>query len=183
MEQFIGSRGYVASEELLRSVNIAMALEKPLLVKGEPGTGKTMLAQAVAENLGMELLVWSIKSTTKAQDGLYVYDTVQRLYDSQFGADVSDIGKYIKLGKLGESFRRETPCVLLIDEIDKAGIEFPTTCSGSWTRWSSISPRPRRPSKPSTVPSSSSPPTPKKSCRTPFCAAVSSTISAFPSRT
>ena len=86
MEQFTGSAGYVASPELLGSVNIAMALEKPLLVKGEPGTGKTMLAQAVAEALGRELLIWSIKSTTKAQDGLYVYDTVQRLYDSQFGA-------------------------------------------------------------------------------------------------
>ena len=125
MTEFHGSEAYVASEELLRSVNIAMALEKPLLVKGEPGTGKTMLAQAVADSLGMELIIWSIKSTTKAQDGLYVYDTVQRLYDSQFGADVSDIGKYIKLGKLGEAFRRDTPCVLLIDEIDKADIEFP----------------------------------------------------------
>ncbi len=125
MKKFSGSAGYVASPELLASVNIAMALEKPLLVKGEPGTGKTMLAQAVAEALGMELLIWSIKSTTKAQDGLYVYDTVQRLYDSQFGADVSDIGKYIKLGKLGEAFERESQCVLLIDEIDKADIEFP----------------------------------------------------------
>lgn len=125
MNEFKGSAGYVASPELLASVNIAMALEKPLLVKGEPGTGKTMLAQAVAEALGMELLIWSIKSTTKAQDGLYVYDTVQRLYDSQFGADVSDIGKYIKLGKLGEAFSKQTQCVLLIDEIDKADIEFP----------------------------------------------------------
>ena len=125
MTKFEGSAGYVASPELLSSVNIARALEKPLLVKGEPGTGKTMLAQAVAEALGMDLIIWSIKSTTKAQDGLYVYDTVQRLYDSQFGADVSDIGKYIKLGKLGEAFRHEGQCVLLIDEIDKADIEFP----------------------------------------------------------
>ncbi len=120
-----GSAVYVASPELMGSVNIAMALEKPLLVKGEPGTGKTMLAQAVADALGMELIIWSIKSTTKAQDGLYVYDTVQRLYDSQFGADISDIGKYIKLGKLGEAFRKPVQCVLLIDEIDKADIEFP----------------------------------------------------------
>jgi MoxR-like ATPase len=125
MNEFKGGQGYVASPELLDSVNIAMALEKPLLVKGEPGTGKTMLAQAVAQALNRELIIWSIKSTTKAQDGLYVYDTVQRLYDSQFGADVSDIGKYIKLGKLGEAFQHETPCVLLIDEIDKADIEFP----------------------------------------------------------
>ena len=125
MAEFKGSAGYVASPELLASVNIAMALQKPLLVKGEPGTGKTMLAEAVAHALGMELIIWSIKSTTKAQDGLYVYDTVQRLYDSQFGADVSDIGKYIKLGKLGEAFKKEKKCVLLIDEIDKADIEFP----------------------------------------------------------
>ena len=126
MTNFSGSSAYVASDELKRSVNIAMALEKPLLIKGEPGTGKTMLAQAIADSLGMELIVWNIKSTTKAQDGLYVYDTVQRLYDSQFGeAGVDDIAKYIKLGKLGEAFKKEQRCILLIDEIDKADLEFP----------------------------------------------------------
>ena len=126
MTNFSGSGAYVASDELKRSVNIAMALEKPLLIKGEPGTGKTMLAQAIADSLGMELIVWNIKSTTKAQDGLYVYDTVQRLYDSQFGeAGVDDIAKYIKLGKLGEAFKKEERCILLIDEIDKADLEFP----------------------------------------------------------
>ena len=126
MTNFSGSGAYVASDELKRSVNIAMALEKPLLIKGEPGTGKTMLAQAIADSLGMELIVWNIKSTTKAQDGLYVYDTVQRLYDSQFGeAGVDDIARYIKLGKLGEAFKKEQRCILLIDEIDKADLEFP----------------------------------------------------------
>ena len=126
MTNFSGSSVYVASDELKRSVNIAMALEKPLLIKGEPGTGKTMLAQAIADSLGMELIVWNIKSTTKAQDGLYVYDTVQRLYDSQFGeAGVDDIARYIKLGKLGEAFKKEQRCILLIDEIDKADLEFP----------------------------------------------------------
>ena len=124
--KFEGSMDYVASDELMRAVNIAMALEKPLLIKGEPGTGKTMLAEAIAEALDMPLLVWSIKSTTKAQDGLYVYDTVQRLYDSQFGeGDVADIKQYIKLGKLGEAFASDVQTVLLIDEIDKADLEFP----------------------------------------------------------
>lgn len=123
---FNGSESYVASPELMASVNVAMALEKPLLIKGEPGTGKTMLAQAIAQSLGKELLIWNIKSTTKAQEGLYVYDTIQRLYDSQFGeAGVDDIGHYIKLGKLGEAFKADEQPVLLIDEIDKADLEFP----------------------------------------------------------
>ncbi|MDL2210660.1 MoxR family ATPase [Desulfovibrio sp. OttesenSCG-928-O18] len=123
---FGGSADYVASQELINSVNIAMALQKPLLIKGEPGTGKTMLAQSIASALNKKLFIWSIKSTTKAQDGLYVYDVVQRLYDSQFGGNtVDDIAKYIKLGKLGEAFSAEEQVILLIDEIDKADLEFP----------------------------------------------------------
>ena len=123
---FRGSADYVASDDLMNSVNVAMALKKPLLVKGEPGTGKTKLAEAIAASLDMELIIWSIKSTTKAQDGLYVYDTVQRLYDSQFGeANVGDNSKYIKLGKMGEAFKSDKQVVLLIDEIDKADLEFP----------------------------------------------------------
>lgn len=123
---FTGASNYIAAEDLLGAVNIAMALEKPLLVKGEPGTGKTMLAEAISEALGKKLIIWNIKSTTKAQDGLYVYDVVQRLYDSQFGnAGVDDIAKYIKLGKLGEAFLADEQVVLLIDEIDKADLEFP----------------------------------------------------------
>ena len=126
MEQFRGSQNYVASEELMRAVNIAMVLQKPLLIKGEPGTGKTMLAEAISQALGKKLIIWNIKSTTKAQDGLYVYDVVQRLYDSQFGGQgVDDIEKYVKLGKLGEAFTSEEQVILLIDEIDKADLEFP----------------------------------------------------------
>lgn len=124
--QFAGTKDYITSPELQNSVNIAMALGRPLLIKGEPGTGKTMLAKSIAEGLGLDLLIWNIKSTTKAQEGLYIYDTVQRLYDSQFGDhDVSDIKNYIKLGKLGEAFVAEEQVVLLIDEIDKADLEFP----------------------------------------------------------
>ena len=126
MNVFKGSDNYVVTKELMNAVNVAIALEKPLLIKGEPGTGKTMLSEAIADSLGMELIIWGIKSTTKAQEGLYVYDTVQRLYDSQFGeGNVADIKQYIKLGKLGEAFSSDKQVVLLIDEIDKADLEFP----------------------------------------------------------
>ncbi len=124
--KFTGSKEYVASPELMDAVNVARALEKPLLIKGEPGTGKTMLAEAISNAFDIPLYIWNIKSTTKAQDGLYVYDTIQRLYDSQFGEEgVDDIKRYIKLGKLGEAFKSEQQVILLIDEIDKADLEFP----------------------------------------------------------
>lgn len=123
---FQGTNEYVASEQLLNAVNVAITLQKPLLIKGEPGTGKTMLAEAIAKALDKELYIWNIKSTTKAQEGLYVYDTIQRLYDGQFGEEgVDDISRYIKLGKLGEAFKSEKQVILLIDEIDKADLEFP----------------------------------------------------------
>ena len=126
MNVFKGSDEYVVTNELMNAVNVSIALQKPLLIKGEPGTGKTMLAEAISKSLGMELIIWGIKSTTKAQEGLYVYDTVQRLYDSQFGeGNVGDIKQYIKLGKLGEAFNSDKQVVLLIDEIDKADLEFP----------------------------------------------------------
>jgi MoxR-like ATPase len=123
---FTGTADYLVSEELSQAVDVAIALQRPLLIKGEPGTGKTMLAQSIAHGKELPLLVWNIKSTTKAQDGLYVYDTVQRLYDSQFGDhDVKDIKQYIKPGRLGEAFASVDRLVLLIDEIDKADLEFP----------------------------------------------------------
>jgi len=126
LDFFRGSETYVVTEELKNAVNVSIALQKPLLIKGEPGTGKTMLAESIAEALGKPLLIWSVKSTTKAQDGLYLYDTVQRLYDSQFGeGNVADIKHYVKMGKLGEAFTADRQVVLLIDEIDKADLEFP----------------------------------------------------------
>ncbi len=124
--QFQGTKGYIASSSLIDAVNCAIALERPLLIKGEPGTGKTLLAQHVADGLGLPMERWHIKSTSKAQEGLYVYDTVQRLNDARFGdAKVSDIRSYIKLGPMGRTFKAEGRHVLLIDEVDKADIEFP----------------------------------------------------------
>ncbi|MFC2000544.1 AAA family ATPase [Chloroflexota bacterium] len=125
-DKFIGSQDYVTDVALRNSVNVAIALQRPLLVRGEPGTGKTMLAYSIARALGKKLIVWNIKSTTKAQEGLYVYDTVQRLNDSRFGdKDISDIKQYIKRGKLGQAFTSPDQVVLLIDEVDKADLEFP----------------------------------------------------------
>lgn len=125
-QQFSGTEQYIATDSLQLAVKAARALQKPLLVKGEPGTGKTLLAEQVAASLGMQLITWHIKSTTKAQQGLYEYDAVSRLRDSQLGDDrVHDIKNYIKPGKLWEAFQSEQRCVLLIDEIDKADIEFP----------------------------------------------------------
>jgi MoxR-like ATPase len=125
-DQFTGTASYIASDDLKHAVNVAVALARPLLVRGEPGTGKTLLAENVARALGLPLLRWHVKSTTKAKEGLYVYDTVARLHDSRFGdGNVKDIASYIKLGPLGEALASDHRVVLLIDEIDKADLEFP----------------------------------------------------------
>ena len=123
--EFSGSKNYISTNDLTVAVNASIALEKPLLVKGEPGTGKTELARQIASSLKLEIIEWSIKSTTKAQQGLYEYDAVSRLRDSQLGEEIKDITKYIKKGKIWESFETTKKSVLLIDEIDKADIEFP----------------------------------------------------------
>ena len=126
MSGFKSTEQYIASDDLAMAVNAAIALEKPLLIKGEPGTGKTMLAEQVAESMGMRLVQWHIKSTTKAHQGLYEYDAVSRLRDSQLGdPKVEDVANYINKGKLWDAFEADERVVLLIDEIDKADIEFP----------------------------------------------------------
>ncbi|MCM2300627.1 MAG: MoxR family ATPase, partial [Sphingomonas sp.] len=126
MKRFEGTQNYVATDDLKVAVNAAVTLRRPLLVKGEPGTGKTVLAHEIAKATGAELIEWNVKSTTKAQQGLYEYDAVARLRDGQLGDErVHDIANYIRRGKLWEAFTRPTPPVLLIDEIDKADIEFP----------------------------------------------------------
>jgi MoxR-like ATPase len=128
-QQFRGTRSYITDPALEAAVNAAAVLERPLLVKGEPGTGKTLLAAAIAEALAHPLIHWPVKSTTRAQDGLYVYDTVQRLYDARFGDagpdGIRDIRRYIKLGPLGRALSSSERVVLLIDEVDKADLEFP----------------------------------------------------------
>lgn len=124
--QFRGTERYLTDPSLEAAVNCAIALQRPLLIKGEPGTGKTLLAEALAQALKLRLIAWTVKSTTRAQDGLYLYDTVQRLYDARFGeGDAKDVKRYIRLGPLGQAFAAPSRVVLLIDEVDKADIEFP----------------------------------------------------------
>jgi MoxR-like ATPase len=166
------------------AVNASITLQRPLLVKGEPGTGKTMLAEEVAQALGMPLLQWHIKSTTKAQQGLYEYDAVSRLRDSQLGDDsaerVKDIRNYIVQGVLWQAFTADRPVALLIDEIDKADIEFPNDLLREIDRMEFYCYETRELIRPSTGRWCSSPRTTKRNCPTPSCAAASSTTSSSP---
>jgi MoxR-like ATPase len=179
--RFEGTAAYVADKDLMVAVNAAIALERPLLVKGEPGTGKTELARQVAVALGLDLLEWNVKSTTKAQQGLYEYDAVSRLRDSQLGDDrFNDIRNYIKRGKLWDAFTADKKVVLLIDEIDKADIEFPNDLLQELDRMEFFVYETGETIPPSTGRSSSSPRTTKRNCPTPSCAAASSITSASP---
>ena len=180
--KFNGTEAYVATEDLTVAVNASVTLERPLLVKGEPGTGKTELARQVALSLGLPLVEWHIKSTTKAQQGLYEYDAVSRLRDSQLGdARVHEVRNYIRKGKLWQAFEAEGRVVLLIDEIDKADIEFPNDLLQELDRMefhvyeTGETVRARQPAR-----SSSSPRTTKRNCPTPSCAAVFSITSVSP---
>ena len=177
--EFTGTSSYLTDPALETAVRCALVLEKPLLVRGEPGTGKTLLAEAVAEALGMELVTWNVKSTTRAQEGLYTYDTVQRLYDSRFGDhNVQDIADYIHLGPMGQAFSAEQRVVLLIDEIDKADLEFPNDLLHELDRMRfTISETGRDDRRARTGPWSSSPATPRRSCPTRSCAGACSTSS------
>jgi len=176
--KFTGTDNYVATEELQMAVNAAVALQRPLLIKGEPGTGKTLLAEEVAKALDMPLLSWHIKSTTKAQQGLYEYDAVSRLRDSQLGSDkVQDIRNYIDKGKLWEAFTADEQVVLLIDfKSTKLILNFPTICYLNWIVWSFTSMRRVRPSRRCSGRLLSLPVTTKKNCRMPFCVDVFSTL-------
>ena len=180
--RFEGTDTYVATDDLKLAVNAAIALERPLLIKGEPGTGKTLLADEVARALGRPLMQWHIKSTTKAQQGLYEYDAVSRLRDSQLGdAHVADIAHYIKHGVLWEAFESEVPAVVLIDEIDKADIEFPNDLLRELDRMEFYVYETHADDRaPRTARWSSSRRTTRRSCPTRSCAAASSTTSAFP---
>jgi MoxR-like ATPase len=174
---------YVATPDLMLAVNAAITLQRPLLIKGEPGTGKTMLAEEVAGALGVPLLQWHIKSTTKAQQGLYEYDAVSRLRDSQLGDEkVKDISNYIVKGVLWQAFEQGKPSVILIDEVDKADIEFPNDLLRELDRMEFHVYETRQTVRAAVRPSSSSPRTTRRNCPTPSCAAASSTTSSSPTR-
>lgn len=176
--KFEGTRDYVATDDLKLAVNAAVTLERPLLIKGEPGTGKTMLAEQLAASFGAKLITWHIKSTTKAHQGLYEYDAVSRLRDSQLGVDkVHDVRNYLKKGKLWEAFEAEERVILLIDEIDKADIEFPNDLLQELDKMEfyvyEIDETIKAKQRPIIIITSNN----EKSCRMRFCAAASSTTS------